>query len=107
MDFDTALAAFVTALNANRQTAVGKTYPNGRLETTLGPRYVRIISVLYPEKASPIERAHCCFGFVDTTNGDILKSAGWNGPAKNFARGSIYKPDEYTVHLPDWVYGIR
>lgn len=34
-----------------------------------------------------------CYGFVDLSNGNLLKSASWKGPAKNFARGNIFDAD--------------
>lgn len=54
------------------------------LETMRGGRYVRLVSTTITGGQ------RSCFGFVDTTNGDVLKSASWKRPAKNFARGSIY-----------------
>lgn len=48
--------------------------PNGR-------KYARIV------RKDPASRSVFCF--VDMTNGDILKSASWNTPAKH-ARGNIY-----------------
>ena len=45
-------------------------------------RYIRIVS------EQPGTRS--AFGFVDKTNGDVLKAAGWKGPAKNFARGNVF-----------------
>jgi len=62
-----------------------------------GRRYVRIV------KASGSGRH--AFAFIDTTNGDVLKPAGWKGPAKH-ARGSILgeaSADAYGVTL----YGAR
>jgi hypothetical protein len=29
------------------------------------------------------------FGFIDKTNGNVLKPADWKGPAKNFCHGNI------------------
>lgn len=53
-----------------------------------GKRYVRIVN----HKTS-VSTGECCgssaYGFIDTTNGDILKSESWKSPAKH-ARGSIY-----------------
>ena len=46
-----------------------------------GRRYFRIELV---DEAQTF--AHC---FVDRTNGDVLKAAGWKGPAKH-ARGNIF-----------------
>lgn len=45
-----------------------------------GQRYARLVRV------SPGERS--AYGFVDMTNGDLLKAAGWRGPAKG-RRGGI------------------
>ena len=53
-----------------------------KLSLMNGKRYVRIVSESGPGSRS-------AFGFIDTTNGDILYAAGWKGPAKNFARGNI------------------
>ena len=47
-----------------------------------GARYIRIVST------SPDSRS--AFGFVDKTNGDVLKAAGWKTPARNFARGNVF-----------------
>jgi hypothetical protein len=44
--------------------------------------YIRIVAVR-PDGRS-------AFGWVDKANGDVLKSAGWKRPAKNFARGNIF-----------------
>jgi hypothetical protein len=50
-------------------------------EYTVGRRYVKVIAVLGNVQRS----VHC---FVDMKNGDVLKAAGWNKPAKG-ARGNI------------------
>ena len=48
-----------------------------------GRRYFRV------ERVSNQTSAHC---FIDRTNGDVLKSAGWKAPAKH-ARGNIFSKD--------------
>jgi len=45
-----------------------------------GKRYIKVI------RSGSV---HC---FVDTQNGDVLKAAGWNAPAKH-ARGNIFNDD--------------
>ena len=45
--------------------------------STVGNRYVRVV------RGTGV---HC---FVDKTNGDVLKAAGWKAPAKH-ARGNIF-----------------
>lgn len=51
----------------------------------VGRRYVKIISTETREGKTHDRSA---FGFVDLTNGDILKAASWNAPAKH-ARGNV------------------
>jgi hypothetical protein len=46
-----------------------------------GKRYVRVVIESPGHKS-----VHC---FVDQTNGDVLKAAGWKAPAKH-ARGNIF-----------------
>lgn len=50
------------------------------IEVMRGQRYARLVRV------SPGERA--AYGFVDMTNGDLLKAAGWKSPAKG-RRGGL------------------
>ena len=33
------------------------------------------------------------YGFLDMTNGDLLKAASWKAPALNFPRGNIHTKD--------------
>lgn len=84
--FDYALSNFVVGCldiaNAHRE----KHFPNlprVTLETMPGKRYIRIVR----SDESGVQRSvHC---FIDTTNGDVLKAAGWKAPAKH-ARGNIF-----------------
>ena len=61
-----------------------------------GKRYVKlIIKNKYGHES--------VYGFIDQTNGDILKAASWKAPAKH-ARGNIY--DENTYSSAATTYGI-
>jgi hypothetical protein len=49
-----------------------------------GKKYARLVS----HREGNREAGGSAYGFVDLTNGDILKAAGWKAPAKH-ARGNI------------------
>ena len=63
-----------------------------------GSKYMKVISAKHGSMSV------CCF-VVNTENdkkfrfGDILKPAGWKGPARNFARGNIL---DYDFHGLRW-----
>ena len=82
-DFNTAFANFMQkaqiAVNADYRLTGGSTPP--QLSAMHGARYIRIVADNASQRSS--------FAFVDTTNGDVLKAAGWKAPAKG-ARGNIY-----------------
>jgi len=60
-----------------------------------GKRYVRVV-----KNEQWGRNCHC---FIDTTNGDVLKSASWKAPAKG-ARGSIYNPEQPGVSAYGGLY---
>lgn len=68
-------------------------------EYTVGRRYVKVIAVLGNTQRS----VHC---FVDMKNGDVLKSAGWNKPAKG-ARGNIYNEDNGLTRMTPYGAGYN
>ena len=84
--FDAALESFINGCqklvddeNLTFTTKIEKS-PGGR-------KYIRICRADYTDAGEVISRsAHC---FVDTTNGNVLKAAGWKSPAKG-ARGNVY-----------------
>lgn len=81
--FETALSCFLASAQAicDAEKAAGRCFTAPQLSTEPGRRYVRIIA--------KDDQWRSAFGFVDTTNGDVLKAADWKAPAKG-ARGNIY-----------------
>lgn len=54
---------------------------------TKGSRYWKIV-----RETPGQSHSKSVYLFLDTSNGDVLKAAGWRAPAKH-ARGNIFKPD--------------
>lgn len=68
-----------------------------KMEFECGPKFIRVIRTEYgvvDGVMNPAMRqsrsAHC---FIDRTNGDILKAAGWKAPEKKNPRGNIFGAD--------------
>ena len=79
-NFDAAFATFLAGVKKISEDYMAKNFPNNPREEftyTDGKRYVRVCHG---------GSAYC---FVDKTNGDVLKPAGWKAPAKH-ARGNIF-----------------
>jgi hypothetical protein len=53
---------------------------------SIGVKFARVFHTL----GSPEHPQRSCWGFLDLSNGDVLKSAGWNRPAKH-PRGNIFE----------------
>lgn len=88
-NFDERLTSFVLGCEVKVRTYTAEQFPNIdphtiSITTERGKRYVRVVRV-----DSGGRSAHC---FVDTTNGNVLKAAGWKAPAKH-ARGNIFNAD--------------
>jgi len=56
------------------------------ITATEGPRYFRVMKLEGPAE-KPISNS--VYVFIDKSNGDILKAAGWKAPVKG-ARGNIF-----------------
>ena len=85
-DFEAALQKFLDGANKimdehNNSSDYNKNNPE-HIELDRGSKYIRLI------RAGAGQRS--ALGFIDKTNGAVLKAAGWKTPAKNFARGNIY-----------------
>ena len=79
-----------------------KNYPDmpenakDELVAKVGERYIKIVrQSLIRETAGSRTGMPCrsaAWAFIDRTNGDVLKPAGWNAPAKG-SRGNIFHDD--------------
>lgn len=88
-DFDAKLASFVEGCNKMYNDYMDKEFPNNPREMIAvvgGRKYIKVA------KCGLDGKPHSAYCFVDKTNGNVLKAAGWNAPAKG-ARGNIFKED--------------
>jgi len=91
-----AFSAFLSALNIRSIQYQQEHFPNlaaDEIVAEQGSRYIRLVrqsTVLDAETKRPISRS--AHAFIDRTNGDVLKTAGWSAPAKH-ARGNILAAD--------------
>lgn len=84
------LNAFVAAVSKRHNEGLKAAYPNCELNWETvgvmpGRKYARLVT---QRDGAP----RSAMGFIDMTNGDILKADGWKAPAKH-ARGNIRKGD--------------
>lgn len=66
------------------------------IDFDFGRKYIKVIVVNRNSRSS-----HSFIVVGDQgkfKHGDILKSASWKAPAKNFARGNIFEGDFSTIH---------
>lgn len=85
-----------------------KTFPDSpNLRRTLkiggGRKYIKIVNCRESD-----DKTDSVWGFIDKTNGDVLKAASWKAPAKH-ARGNIYDENggmgSIGVHGPAYMRG--
>jgi hypothetical protein len=89
--FDAALDRFVASAQGVINEHFAQHYPRSTvpvLKLDHGARYVRV----YKDDGT----SRSVYVFVDTRNGDILKSASWKTPAKH-ARGNIFSDDPLSA----------
>lgn len=84
------LNAFVAAVSKRHNDGLRAAYPTCELnwetvDAMPGKKYARLVTVRQGQRSSAM-------GFVNLTNGDILKADGWKAPAKH-ARGNIRSGD--------------
>lgn len=84
-NFDERFDVFMIKAQEHVAASYGGGLTTPKLVAERGQRYIRLVSETLGSRSA--------WGFVDTKSGDVLKSAGWKGPAKNFARGNIFDAD--------------
>ena len=67
------------------------------ITVSYGKKYARLVATQKGNKWGS------AFGFIDLSNGDILKAAGWEAPAKG-VRGNIFRDNPLEGVTP---YGIE
>lgn len=99
-DLDTQVELFLRLLGemyAEHFKEMGFTFaPPPTFTRETGSKFIRIVK-------NEDGQGRSVYCFIDRSNGDILKSAGWKAPAKG-ARGSIYNPN-CDVGVKATVYG--
>lgn len=100
--FDEAFEIFLEgARNIRKEHHTRCNFDVGTLEVEQGHKYIKLVSVMFGLQKS-------VWGFVNKTNGDVLKAASYNAPAKH-ARGNIF--DAYNglsmigPYGPDYLKG--
>lgn len=84
INFEPAFALFLSEaqrLGAEDYAHFAKSGWGTTLVAERGKRFIRIVAEGNGQRSA--------WAFVDTTNGDVLKAAGWKAPAKG-ARGNIF-----------------
>ena len=106
-NFDDALAAFVAGVQEMIDTHFAANYKNlspNKLSVQRGKRYVKIVTTCI-NASDGSEGQRSVWGFIDNSNGDILKAAGWKAPAKH-ARGNIFSANQFenvNEHGPNYL----
>jgi len=76
------------------------------LSIAKGRRYDKIVKA---DMNRPDNPSHSVYGFIDKTNGNILKAESWRKPAKH-SRGNIYEDDRMQfigVYGPYYMDSIK
>ena len=76
------------------------------LSIAKGRRYDKIVKA---DMHRPENPSHSVYGFIDKTNGNILKAESWRKPAKH-SRGNIYEDDRMQfigVYGPYYMDSIK
>lgn len=101
-DFSLALHAFLVFIKERVDKRYAETLSElSRPTFTLdvGRKYIRIVCNRAPGSSRYV------YGFVDVTNGNLLKAAGWKAPALNFPRGNVFKHETWARAAGDYEIG--
>jgi hypothetical protein len=86
---------WLNACNTLLTEYMARLYPNNpkeHLEAIQGSRYIKIV------RKSIDSTGRSAWAFIDRTNGDVLKPAGWASPAKH-ARGNLFDEHKGMAHI--------
>ena len=87
----TALIGYKDAIIADYEKRSACRDENGNLRFGIdfeeGSKYVKVVSLSWSSRS--------VHSFVEKATGDIWRAASWKAPARNFARGNVFKPDSY------------
>lgn len=84
-ELDRLIEAFRRQIQSTLDAHYAKSFPTlevPQIKLEWGQKYVRIV-----RERGPNDRS--AFGFIDTTNGDLLKAESWKKPAR-IPRGNLY-----------------
>ncbi len=103
-DLDLALTAYADALEQKRIKAA-MYMADYRVSVTFEPgsKYLRVVMADGYTTTGTHRSAYAFIVAKDMGQfkvGDILKAASWKAPAKNFARGNVFRPETYERHSP-------
>jgi hypothetical protein len=102
-EFSAALSAFLKAAQAIVDAGYAKYAPQCcKLTTSVGPKYIRVISLLGHDGVFNDRGSVYCF--VEKANGNVLKAASYATPAKH-ARSNIFAADFGASGVTE--YGAR
>ena len=107
-DLDLALTAYADALEQKRTAVLRFAGIGNHVSVTFerGSKYLRVVMNDGYRTTGTHRSAYAFIVAKDMGQfkvGDILKAASWKAPAKNFARGNVFRPETYERHSP---YGL-
>ena len=105
-DLDLALTADADALEQKRTAAANMASYHVSVTFEPGSKYLRVVMADGYRTTGTHRSAYAFIVAKDMGQfkvGDILKAASWKAPAKNFARGNVFRPETYERHSP---YGL-
>ena len=90
-DLAEALIAYKDVIIADYEKRLACVDEDGNLrfgiEFEEGSKYVKVVSLSWSSRS--------VHSFVEKATGDIWRAASWKSPARNFARGNVFKLDSY------------
>ncbi len=110
-NFESKLSLWVAAVQGmitkSQEELVAKGFAPTVVLVERGPKYARIVRFSEQTvggKKETVERS--AYAFIDLATGDVLKPAGWKGPAKH-ARGNILDGTGLKSVTPYGIQGMR